>query len=193
MKVNEDKYIKQELEKYFYLSADSPSGLKWICDPRGARDYRAGSKSSDKRAKTQYWKVQLNGKELFVHRVICTLLYGQIPEGLVVDHIDGDGLNNSQENLRLVPVRLNNRNKRAQKNLSTETDFTGVSYVVQSTKFSGENYYYRATYHGDGYTFQKNFNIKKYGEDLAFLLALCWRNFWLSNDETYGKDHGNAR
>lgn len=170
-----------------------PSGLKWLCDSRGRKDYKAGSKSSDRRANTQYWKVKLGGKELFVHRVICTLLYGQISEGLVVDHIDGNGLNNSQENLRLVPIKLNNRNKRVQKNLPSETDFTGVSYVVQPTKFSGNNYYYRATYQGDDRTLQKNFNIEKYGDDLAFLLALCWRNFWLSNDETYGKDHGNAR
>lgn len=47
------------------------------------------------------------GRGLLLHR----LLMGD-PEGLTVDHRDGDGLNNTRQNLRVATKAENNRNQR---------------------------------------------------------------------------------
>lgn len=47
-------------------------------------------------------------RRVYLHQVIC----GPAPSGWVIDHINGDGLDNRRSNLRLVPTFLNNRNRR---------------------------------------------------------------------------------
>ncbi|GLI90892.1 HNH endonuclease signature motif containing protein [Bacillus subtilis] len=47
-----------------------------------------------------------------VHRIMAETFIGEIPKGLVVDHIDGDKLNNSYTNLRIVTQKGNVDNQR---------------------------------------------------------------------------------
>ena len=49
-------------------------------------------------------------KRYFAHRAIWAMHHGPIPDGYVVDHIDGNPLNNRIENLRAVPPAINQRN-----------------------------------------------------------------------------------
>jgi hypothetical protein len=58
---------------------------------------------------------------LFLHRVIAGA-----PEGLYVDHIDGDGLNNRRANLRLATASQNQHNQR--KSVSNKSGIKGVSW-----------------------------------------------------------------
>jgi hypothetical protein len=48
-----------------------------------------------------------NGKSAYIHRLLM-----DVPEGFVVDHVDGDTLNNRLENLRVVTPQENAQNKR---------------------------------------------------------------------------------
>lgn len=57
-----------------------------------------------------------------LHRLIM-----DAPKGMQVDHINGDTLNNSKDNLRLATASQNSANKRAQKN--NKTGFAGVVKV----------------------------------------------------------------
>lgn len=51
-----------------------------------------------------------------MHRMVV----GMMPKGAVVDHINGDTLDNRRENLRIVDQTINNRNRvGAQKNSTT--------------------------------------------------------------------------
>jgi hypothetical protein len=65
-----------------------------------------------------YYKVWVNGKLYFAHRVIWLMISGAWPEA-EIDHIDGDGLNNRRDNLRSVSRTENSRNlRRSSRNTS---------------------------------------------------------------------------
>lgn len=57
-----------------------------------------------------YRKVTILGKVYKAHRVIWAMLHGCIPDGFDIDHINGDCLDNRQENLRAVDMKTNAQN-----------------------------------------------------------------------------------
>lgn len=52
-------------------------------------------------------RVHLNGKHYSVHRLVYETYVGEIPEGMVIDHIDGDRANNNLSNLQLTTQSKN--------------------------------------------------------------------------------------
>lgn len=62
---------------------------------------------------THYAVRSIKGQQMRMHRLII-----DAPKGMLVDHIDRNGLNNLRSNLRLVTVQQNTWN-RVQKNVST--------------------------------------------------------------------------
>lgn len=67
-------------------------------------------------------------KQIRMHRHIT-----EPPEGLVVDHIDNDGLNNRRSNLRICTTKQNARNARSHKGTSK---YKGVSWYKQRKKWN---------------------------------------------------------
>jgi hypothetical protein len=70
--------------------------------------------------KSAYAYHSFNGKQTSMHRVIMNP-----PPGLVVDHIDGNGLNNCRSNLRICTIVENQRNS---KGWSKTSRYKGVSW-----------------------------------------------------------------
>ena len=58
--------------------------------------------------KSGYWRILLHGKTYRAHRLAWLYMYGRLPE--ILDHIDGDKLNNRIANLREVTPIENARN-----------------------------------------------------------------------------------
>ena len=161
---------RPDWSQYFYLSPDSLSGLRWrisIESGHGKIQARcgqvAGARSTSK-GKT-YWVVQLDGKKYTVHRILWELHNGLIPDGYVINHINGEGSDNTITNLELRTQQENILLQKRNTNLSN----IGVSKVCSH----GTWWYWRAVWRGiDGKRKSQDFSIEKYGDTLAQKLAI---------------------
>lgn len=75
-----------------------------------------------------YAKGYVNGKQVYLHRFLLGT-----PNGSVTDHIDGNSLNNTRGNLRVVGQNINSFNCGLKKN--NTTGFRGVSFSKKSKKY----------------------------------------------------------
>lgn len=75
----------------------------------------------------RYALAWVNGEQVLMHRLIM-----DAPAGMVVDHINGDTLDNRRKNLRLATTAQNNRNRRPSKFHTLTSPYKGVSYHVAS-------------------------------------------------------------
>lgn len=117
-------------------------------------------------ASKRFWTVCSDGKAMLVHRVILTML-GHDLTGMVVDHIDGNPLNNRIENLRIVTHAVNARNTESTQNPN------GVKGVVFEPETKDYKSRWRALWTDlDGKPRVKSFSTHKYGYEEAFNLAV---------------------
>lgn len=100
------------MQDWFYYDEESPSCLRWRRAPLGQR-IRAGDdvKSIGKSSGKSYFVVKLLNSSYKVHRIIYLLKTGSLHSSKLIDHIDGDGLNNSFSNLRETTSSTNARNR----------------------------------------------------------------------------------
>jgi len=75
-----------------------------------------------------------NGKR--EHRTVWSAMYGSIPEGREIDHINGDRADNRLENLRLVTRQENMRN--AKKSNANTSGCTGVTWNKRAGKWQAQ-------------------------------------------------------
>jgi len=73
-----------------------------------------------------YFRVKVGGKEYRSHRIIYKMIHKDFDESLVIDHVDGDGLNNRPDNLRAVTQSVNLRN--SVKKCNNTSGVTGVCW-----------------------------------------------------------------
>lgn len=75
---------------------------------------------------SRYVKGRICGTTVHLHRIAWEIVHGPIPQGMVVDHINGNGRDNRIKNLRLCRQRDNCLNKSIQKN--NKCGLKGVSF-----------------------------------------------------------------
>lgn len=165
---------KSTLEKYFYYDETSKTCLRWKVDRysnkkknKSAGDEAGCAVKTVDGNKSQY-RVSLNSKGIGVHRIIWILFNGEIPDKMVVDHLNGDPYDNKINNLKLKTIKHNSQNKK----LHTK-NITGVAGV---TLFKTRKYeYVQSTVIVNGVTTRKFYSILKLGYDLALKKAIEWR------------------
>ena len=112
--------MENNWNQYFYYKGGK---LYWDTQPVNNR-VKIGDLAGYITAKG-YIRVSVNGKEYFAHRIIWEMHHGLIPDGMFIDHIDGDRINNLLENLRLTDQRGNSTNSQLYK--SNNSGYKGVS------------------------------------------------------------------
>ena len=127
-------------------------------------------------AGTRYIQVRLDEKLYYAHRIVWVICNGPIPDGMQIDHIDGDGTNNRLSNLRLVTAAENKRNMRR---LSTNSSGrTGVHFDPR-----------KGVYYARGWRDGRSVHIGQHkSRDVAVQLREAWEA-----DNAYHPTHGAAR
>lgn len=125
-----------------YVFPEAPFGSIWYPIGRGARtliseddlelvsQHKWCINKKEAGKKTSYVRLMDDSKKL--HQ----LLMGEAPEGHVIDHINGDGLDNRRENLRFCTHGENHANE--SKRQGGSSVFKGVGYDASREKWSAK-------------------------------------------------------
>lgn len=74
-----------------------------------------------------------NGHAISMHRLICNF-----PDNMVIDHKDGNGLNNQRSNLRICTTQQNQMNKKKRSILKSSI-YKGVTLMVNKRVCTGRS------------------------------------------------------
>lgn len=83
----------------------------------------------------RYAVSNINKNTINMHRLIIKINNINIPKGYIVDHIDGDGLNNTKLNLR-VCTQSNNQMNKAKTKSKTTSKYKGVYFDKHNKKWN---------------------------------------------------------
>ncbi len=100
------------IERIRELLAYSPSdgAFYWLKNRKGNPAPRAGDVAGGTRPDGCRY-IGIDGRRYYAHRVAWLLVYGPIPGGMEIDHIDHNPSNNRISNLRLVTKSANRHTK----------------------------------------------------------------------------------
>lgn len=164
---------KEHLSNILYYDETSPSFLRWKVykGPRAKKDSIAGSQRKD-----QYWVIRIDKKLYLVHRVIWELLFGDLSEDLVINHIDNNPSNNNISNLELCTHSHNSSNAKMHTGKGLREDnISGVNGICEIDNGAGSKYA-RVAWVVDKKLHRKYFSYNKLGKDIAWQEAISFKN-----------------
>lgn len=133
----------QELFTY-----DSETGaMHWKKAPKRASvDGQAGSIEAHLGG-LKYRRFKIDGNRYRAHNIVWLYCTGRLPDKPnVIDHIDGDGLNNRIGNLRMVTPIENNRNRKSHRNGALYGSQITHSGKYEARRQFGGKYQYLGTF-----------------------------------------------
>ena len=121
------KMYKDVLLEEFYLDTDN-STVRRAKDGWGNRWKKGDEVKGYQLCSYGYYGVHIPRTRTTVNLThLILLLRGvEIPDDMVVDHIDGNSLNNSSDNLRIVEQKINARNRK--KHTNNTTGYNGITW-----------------------------------------------------------------
>lgn len=114
----------------------------WLKNRKGNPAPRAGDVAGGTRA-DGYRYIGIDGKRHYAHRLAWLLVYGPIPSGMEIDHIDHNPSNNKISNLRLVTKSANRQNRA--KDRRNKSGVTGVFWASHAKAWCAQIRHNRRT------------------------------------------------
>lgn len=181
----ESKDFDNDLEyilSTFEYSEISPSGLIYKQDSRvKGRGIKLKGETVGS-IKNGRYRISVNNKRRLTYRIVWLLCTGEDPVDFIIDHIDGNTLNNNISNLRKVTQAVNSKNLKMR--IDNKTGHTNISY---------RNGYYSVSLVLFGKDVRKSFSVLKYGKEVALALAIEYKrrmfNAALRSGEDYTERH----
>lgn len=160
----------------FEYDPTSPTFLRWK-SPKFGSNKKPGDVAG---SLVDYVYIYHNGLSVKGHRLIWVMHNKcEIPDGMVINHIDCNKHNNAIENLECVSIKENNQKAPAPLGIKIRKDnSTGVNGVskLRSTNNNNSNtWHYLAHCKVNEEQISKAFAVNKYGEELAKEMAISWR------------------
>lgn len=176
-----------EVTKAFYYDETSPTFLRWK-NPLKMSKMKVGDIAGNINKKG-YANVYYKNKHYKAHRVIWVMFHGkEIPESMVINHIDCNPTNNNILNLECVSIKENNRKAKNilydNLRIDNSSGINGVSRLkVRPNNDSSDLYQYVAHYRINDKPYTRSFAVNKYGEIMAKEMAICWRIAMTSEED----------
>ena len=183
-KIIEDKEM---LFDRFVYDESSPSFLRYKIDITtlsGNRTlaYKGDAVGTVMRLKTkEYWQTSYKGHPIRVHRIIAAMYLPDFSTTLLVNHIDGNGLNNSISNLEMVTNLGNSQRMKCHNGkdviASNRSGINGISFIeLLNGSKTVYNKYVEATFINQCKSDKKKFRYETEEEKQeALASAIAWR------------------
>lgn len=172
------------IRELFYYDETSETCLRWKTDrrpkraPNGSSRIKAGDVAGTfntcyKTGKPKGSYVRVLKKAYHIHRIVWGLFNEEIPEGMVIDHINGNPWDNRIENLACKTRKQNNQNRCISSNNKSGVPGVARRSIIRKSGLVSD--YYISAVDIDGKSKTKCFNISIFGEERAFQMACEWR------------------
>ena len=176
MKISEIKHL-------FKYDENSPSCLVWAENRYRRPDLKTKNQPlvcAGQRVGTinreGYWVFIFKKKNYLVHRVVWELHNGEIPEGMVINHVNCNPADNRILNLELATPQQNSRRNKYHKNLADPNNSTGV-YGISLEEYWNKSStklhkFIRASWRdADGINKKKSWSLSNMTKEEAIVLA----------------------
>lgn len=167
-----------DFNEHVYYCEDSPTFLRRAKDVYSGRYYNikeaslgdvAGSTSSS----SGYSQVKIQKKLYLCHVIIWNIHYGRIPEGMFIDHLNGNRQDNRITNLRLTDRIGNSRNCKMRDD--NTSGVKGITLLTNKYKSGKTKQYWVAFWCEGGKNKRKFFSVDDYGFETSRQLAVDFR------------------
>lgn len=198
-KANEILEDREMLLSRFIYDASSPSFLKYKIDVTTFNGNMVLACKGDNvgtimKLKTrEYWQTSYKRHPIRVHRIIAAMYLPDFSPELLVNHIDGNGLNNTISNLEMVTNPGNSQRMKCHNGkdvvASNRSGINGINFIeLLNGSKTVYNKYVEATFMNQGRSIKKKFRYTTEDEmQDALVAAQLWRDEKIRNSILNGE------